>query len=316
MTRAVVFAYSEVGYRCLGALVNAGVDVTWVVTHRDDPQELRWYRSVAELAASCRLRVAEYETLSAAECLRALRGIAPDFLFSFYFRRMLAPALLATARSGALNMHGSLLPSYRGRAPVNWAIANGESRTGASLHYMVEKPDAGDLVDQEGVDIGVDDTALDVSVKVAAAAEAVMRRSLPRLITGDAGRRPLDLARGSYCRARTPADGEINAGARAWDIHNLVRAVAPPFPGAYADLGKLRLQLLGSRWCNEPAAAPDSAPRLYCENGRFFLDCTDRRRLHITSAAIDSEPLDAGTFNRRFGELVLPLPAQLASAPT
>ncbi len=315
MTRVVAFAYSEVGHRCLKVLIDAGVDIAWVVTHRDDPHETRWYGSVAELAANAGLRVTEYETLSAPECLRTLRGIAPDFLFSFYFRRMLSPSLLATARRGALNMHGSLLPRYRGRAPVNWAIVNGEPRTGASLHYMTEKPDAGDLVDQEGVDIGVDDTALDVSVKVAAAAQTVLRRSLPRLIAGDAARLPLDLASGSYFGARTAADGEIDPGAPAWNIHNLVRAVAPPFPGAYIDLSGHRLQLLGSHWCNEAAAAPEATPRLYASGGHLYLDCVDRRRLHITSAAIDGEPLDARTLDLRFGQLLLSRPAQTVSAP-
>ena len=79
---------------------------------------------------------------------RASRALAPDFLFSFYYRQMLKPALLALPRRGALNMHGSLLPNYRGRAPVNWAVLHGERETGATLHYMVEKPDAGDIVAQ------------------------------------------------------------------------------------------------------------------------------------------------------------------------
>ena len=81
-------------------------------------------------------------------------------------------------------MHGSLLPKYRGRAPVHWAILKGESATGASLHYMVEKPDAGGLVDQQSVPILENDTALDVSLKVADAAQQVLHRSLPKLVAG------------------------------------------------------------------------------------------------------------------------------------
>jgi len=314
MTRVVVFAYSEVGYRCLQALLQPGIEIVWVVTHHDDPNETRWYHSVAELAAASRLRVTEYESLSAAECLETLRTLAPDFLFSFYFRRMLGAAVLATARRGALNMHGSLLPSYRGRAPINWAIANGEARTGASLHYMVERPDAGELVDQEGVDIGVDETALDVSMKVAAAAETVLRRSLPALIAGNAPRRPQDLGLGSYCRARTPADGAIDFARPAWEIHNLIRAVAPPFPGAYTDVPGQRLELLGSHWCNERASAPERAPRMYASAGRMYLDCVDGRRLQVTSAAFGGAPLDAKALDSRFGELSLTRQARVAGA--
>ncbi|MGH8262735.1 MAG: formyltransferase [Steroidobacterales bacterium] len=305
MTRAVAFAYSEVGYNCLEVLLAAGVDVALVITHRDDPAESRWYRSVAELGRRRGLKVSEFESLSATECLRALRSIGPDFLFSFYCRRMLAPALLACARQGALNMHGSLLPQYRGRAPVNWAIVNGESRTGASLHYMTERPDAGDLVDQEAVEIGVDDTALDVSVKVAGAARRVLERSLPGLVAGTAPRLPLDLARGSYFGGRSPADGEIDGSKPAWQIHNLIRAVAPPFPGAFAEVDGLRLELLGSQWRNEASQHPDQAPRLYASGGKLYLDCLDRHRITVTGARLDGVTLTAAEMTARLEALKL-----------
>ena len=316
MTRAAVFAYSEVGYRCLEVLADAGVDVAWVVTHRDDPGETRWYRSVAELAARRGLRTSLYETLSGIECLRTLRELAPEFLFSFYFRRMLAAPLLATATRGALNMHGSLLPHYRGRAPINWAIIHGESRTGASLHYMIEKPDAGDLVDQEAVAIGVDDTALDVSIKVAAAAATVLRRSLPGLIDGSAPRFAQDLKLGSYFAGRTPADGRIDFSRSAWEIHNLIRALAPPFPGAFADVAAGRLMLLGSHWCDEPAAAPGAAPRLYASNGRLYLDCADGRRLAITRAELAGAALNPDALSNDGAPLRLDTPPLRARAHT
>ncbi len=141
MSRVVVFAYSEVGYCCLQALLDEGADIGCVITHRDDPAEARWYGSVADLAARAGLRCAFDDTLESHECLATMRSLAPDFIFSFYFRRLLAGDILRTAARGALNMHGSLLPRYRGRAPVNWAIVHGEARTGATLHYMVAKPD-------------------------------------------------------------------------------------------------------------------------------------------------------------------------------
>jgi methionyl-tRNA formyltransferase len=310
MSPVVVFAYSEVGYRCLKALLAAQAEVAWVVTHRDDPNESRWYRSVAELAASSGIAAAEYETLSATECLRIVRGIAPDFLFSFYFRKMLAPALLKTARRGALNMHGSLLPRYRGRAPINWAIVHGEARTGATLHYMTEKPDAGDVVDSQAVDVGVNDTALEVSIKVADAAEVVMRRSWPALLAGTAPRRPQDLASGSYFAGRKPADGRIDFARSAWDIHNLIRAVAPPFPGAFADVAGGRLELLGSRWSGERAQNVADAPRLYAESGNLYLDCIDDKRLHITHATLAGQALTAAALESRRQEFHLAAPVR------
>lgn len=212
-------------------------------------------------------------------------------------------------------MHGSLLPHYRGRAPVNWAILNGESRTGASLHYMAEKPDAGDLVDQEAVAIGVDDTALDVSIRVAGAARRVLERSLPGLLAGTAPRTPLDLARGSYYGGRGAADGEIDASRRAWDIHNLVRAVAPPFPGAFTYVDGRRLELLGSQWRDEAAERPELAPRLYASGGQLRLDCIDQRRITVTSARLDGAVLTAAEMSAHVEPLRLnpnPLNARAA----
>jgi methionyl-tRNA formyltransferase len=143
--------------------------VPLVVTHRDDPAEAHWFASVAALA-----RQRGIETLEdpgPAEIHEKLRAMRPDFIFSFYYRRMLPPEWLAAARRGAFNMHGSLLPKYRGRAPVNWAVLMGETETGATLHEMVAKPDAGRIVDCERVPIGEDETAAEVFRKVTAAAE-------------------------------------------------------------------------------------------------------------------------------------------------
>jgi len=164
-------------------------------------------------------------------------GLAPDFLFSFYCRQMLNPALLALPRHGALNMHGSLLPKYRGRAPVNWAVLHGETRTGATLHYMADKPDAGDIVAQHAVPILPDDTAREVFDKVTFAAEICLDAVLPALIRGNAPRWPNDTAQGSYFGGRTPEDGRIDWSKSALDVHNLVRAVAPPYPGARTTVG-------------------------------------------------------------------------------
>jgi methionyl-tRNA formyltransferase len=188
-------------------------------------------------------------------------------------------------------MHGSLLPRYRGRAPVHWAILNGEAETGASLHYMVAKPDAGALVDQQSVPILENDTALSVSLKVAAAAEAVLARSLPRLIDGTSEARPLDLAQGSYFGRRTPEDGRIDwrRGARA--VHDLVRAVAPPFPGAFTDVNGCRLALWETRLDAQPARHAGLAPCLYAVGDDWYADCADGRRLKIMQLAADGVPV-------------------------
>ncbi|MDX2166246.1 MAG: formyltransferase [Deltaproteobacteria bacterium] len=250
--RAVVLAYSDVGYVALQVLLELGADIPAVFTHADDPREEIWFRSVAELAARHHLPVFTDVALDAPEWLARLRAWAPEFLFSFYYRRMLAPAVLDTATRGALNLHGSLLPKYRGRSPTNWVLVNGERETGVTLHYMVAKPDAGDIVAQRRVPIDDADTALTLYRKQAGAAEALLRETLPRLAAGTAPRLPNDLTAGSYFGGRTPADGRIDWASDARRLYNLVRAVTHPWPGAFATWQGQPLFV----WWAQPVDAP------------------------------------------------------------
>jgi methionyl-tRNA formyltransferase len=291
VTRAVVFAYSEVGVRCVRELLAQGVEIPLLFTHADDPGENRWFGSVRELARAQGLRVETPDTPNTPGWISEGRAANPDFLFSFYYRHMLDKAWLEIPRLGALNMHGSLLPKYRGRAPVHWAILSGESATGASLHYMVEKPDAGALVDQQSVPILENDTALDVSRKVAEAAALVLRRSLPALLTGTARASPLDLTQGSYFGRRRPEDGRIDWGRGAREIHDLVRAVAPPFPGAFTEVNGCRLAVLETRMDAQAVRFAARAPCLYAADGAWYVDCIDGRRLRIVQLATNGVPV-------------------------
>jgi len=291
VTRAVVFAYSEVGVRCVRELLAQGIEIPLLFTHADDPGESRWFASVAELARERGLHAVTPEDPNTPAWVRAARESRPDFLFSFYYRHMLKAPWLEVAPRGALNMHGSLLPAYRGRAPVHWAIIRGETRTGASLHYMLEKPDAGALVDQQSVPILDDDTALDVSFKVAEAAEEVLRRSLPALIEGRAAARPLDLAQGSYFGRRRPEDGRIDWRGTARAVHDLVRAVAPPFPGAFTYVNGCRLEVLKTRLDAAPPRHPGAVPCLYAAGDAWFADCVDGRRLEVVHLTMDGQPV-------------------------
>ena len=204
MTRAAVFAYHNVGVRCLEVLRAGGVDIRLVVTHENDPQEEIWFESVAARARLFGIPVISPANPNLAEAVARVRSSAPDILFSFYYRRMLGSELLGLPRLGAWNIHGSLLPKYRGRAPVNWAILHGERETGATLHEMVAKPDAGRVVDRERVPIGPNDIDREVFDRVTVAAGSVLERSLPALLAGTASLEPQDLSAGSYFSGRRP----------------------------------------------------------------------------------------------------------------
>ena len=231
--RAVVFAYHDVGVNCLQALLDAGIQVDLVITHTDDPNENIWFASVVELCKQKNIPYLQPQTNELNALLPRLQALQPDYIFSFYYRYLIPAALLACARIAALNMHGSLLPNYRGRAPINWAILHGETETGATLHIMEAKPDAGDIIGQERVPIGPNDTATAVFARVSVAAVQVIQIVLPQLLTGQLKRLPNRLEQGSYFGGRKPADGKVDWSQTAQSIHNLIRAVAPPYPGAF-----------------------------------------------------------------------------------
>ncbi len=295
--RAVVFAYHDVGVRCLKVLLSAGVEVPLVVTTRDDPSEAQWFASVAAMAAEYGLPVVTPAEVNTPEFGRTVAELHPDFVFSFYFRSLIGEPLLSAARLGALNMHGSLLPRYRGRAPVNWAILHGERETGATLHYMTSRADAGDIVDQLAVPILEDDDAREVFNKVTVAAEIVLARSVPRLVDGTARRVHQKLEDGQYFGRRRPEDGKIDWTRSARDIHNLVRAVAPPFPGAFAQVDGQRWMIHKTRV--EPRTIdPSERARLFGADGRCYVACRDGGVLQILAAAHAGHPVDLAAIAR------------------
>jgi UDP-4-amino-4-deoxy-L-arabinose formyltransferase/UDP-glucuronic acid dehydrogenase (UDP-4-keto-hexauronic acid decarboxylating) len=254
--RAVVMGYHGMGCLGLEALLRHDYEVAAVLTHRDDPHEQVWWPSLAELASCRGIPVHFPATMKDPAAFEVVSSLAPDFIFSFYFRFMIPETVLACARRGALNLHGSLLPRYRGRAPVNWVLVNGETETGVSLHYMVAKPDAGPLVDQERVAIAFEDTAFTLFGKLEAAAGRLLDRALPALRDGTAVARALDLSLGSYFGGRRPEDGRIDWSWPADRIYNLVRAVTHPYPGAFTEVDGSRLYVWWGLPERETAGAP------------------------------------------------------------
>ena len=298
-----MFAYHNVGVRGLEALLACGVDVGLVVTHEDNPEENIWFGSVARIARLNDIPVIKPQDPNTAEVLDAVRACEPDWLFSFYYRHMLGAELLGLPAQGAYNLHGSLLPKYRGRVPINWAVIHGERESGASLHRMEIKPDAGALVAQEAVPILPNDTAHEVFQKVTCAAEIVLLRAVPRLLDGTAVETPLNLQAGSYFGGRKPEDGRIDWQQPAQQIHNLIRAVAPPYPGAFFEIDGERLTLLGSYFRNDSARQPHT--RLYWEDGRCWADCLDGKRLCIIQLEYNGAALEEAGFRSRFGDQLL-----------
>jgi methionyl-tRNA formyltransferase len=288
-----VFAYSNVGDRCLRVLRAREVDVALVVTHRDAPGETLWFRRVADTARDLDLPVLVSDDPADPGLRVAVEAAHPELIFSFYFRSMLPMEILRMAPRGAFNMHGSLLPRYRGRAPTNWAVLHGERETGATLHEMLAKPDAGRIVDQQAVPILPDDTAREVFDKVTVAAEQVLWRSVPAIVTGTVAYRPNDLARGSYFGARRPEDGRIDWSKPAREVYALIRAVAPPYPGAFTDVAGTRVVVGAARMAPAPPPSAARSPGLHVVDGRVLAVCGDGEAIEIRELLAHGAPLAA-----------------------
>lgn len=239
--KAVVLAYHNIGCAGIEALQKHGIEIQAVMTHPDDPGENTWFRSVAEMAATHSIPVFAPDDLNHPLWVKRIRDLAPDLIFSFYYRNLVGREILEIPERGCLNLHGSLLPKYRGRAPLNWVLVNGEAESGVTLHYMTPRADAGDIVAQESFPITENDTAHSLHLKAVEKARVLLDDTLPKLIEGRAPRRRQDASQSSYFGARTAKDGEIDWKGKNRSVRNLVRAVAKPYPGAFSHVGERKV---------------------------------------------------------------------------
>ena len=241
--RILFFGYSEVGYSCLSLLLERGDNVVALITHEDNPHEKIWFKTPAVAAREKGIPVFTPESVNTPEWREKIAALRPDLILSVYYRHMIGTKLLALPPLGAWNLHGSLLPKYRGRAPINWAVLHGEARIGMTLHRMVKSADAGAIVDQDGADIGPRDTAEQAFRKVLPCARRVLARQIDALLAGLATETPQDEAQASYFGGRKPEDGRIVWTQTSRQIFNVIRAVTDPYPGAFTEIGEARLMV-------------------------------------------------------------------------
>lgn len=283
--RAVVFAYHEIGYVCLEELISAKVEVLCLFTHPDDPAEEIWFRTPRMLAEKHMIPVYEPQSLRDQGWLKLLQDLSPDFIFSFYYRNLLPREVLDTATKAALNLHGSLLPRFRGRCPVNWVLIEGEETTGVTLHVMEVKPDTGDIIAQRAVAIDLQDTAHTLFLKMVGAARGLMSETLPALEQGTYTR-TRQVGPSSYFGGRKPEDGLIDWEQDAVRIYNLIRAVAHPYPGAYTYFNGNKLYI----WQATPDTGSMDAPSGAIVSTRPVVITTGNGLLRVLSVQLEGEP--------------------------
>jgi methionyl-tRNA formyltransferase len=290
--KAVVLAYHEIGYVCLEELIRSRIQVAALFTHKDDPTEEIWFRTPRALAEKHGIPVFDPDNVGDPAWIDRMRSFDPDYLFSFYYRHMLPREVLDIPRIAPMNLHGSLLPAFRGRCPVNWVLIKGEKLTGVTLHIMEVKPDAGQIVAQREVEIAFEDTAHILALKVASAAGALMREIMPRLESGTFEKSP-QIGTPSYYGGRKPEDGVIDWTASAESIYNLVRAVTHPYPGAYTWLDGKRLFI----WKALPQEGTAEGPAGTVVSTRPLIVKAGRDLISVGSVQLEGEgEMDAVAF--------------------
>lgn len=253
--KAVVFAYHDMGCVGVQALLDAGFDIAAIFTHADNAQENAFFGSVARLAAERGIPVYAPDDVNHPLWVDRITEMKPEVIFSFYYRNLLGEAILNSARIGAFNLHGSLLPAYRGRAPLNWVLVNGETQTGVTLHRMVSRADAGAIIAQQAVEIADADDALSLHRKLTESAKHLLEGILPTLKSGTFSETAQDESKASYVGRRTPEDGRLEWEKPAQTLHNLVRAVSDPWPGAFSFVGTHKFIVWKSRVRSDVAPA-------------------------------------------------------------
>ncbi|MFQ5685874.1 MAG: formyltransferase, partial [Candidatus Scalindua sp.] len=246
----IVLGYHNIGCRCLEYLIGKKENVVAVFTHEDNTNENLFFDSMAEVAMSGDIPCYMPENINSSEWVSLIKELAPDIIFSFYYRNMISSEILGIPRLGAVNLHGSLLPEYRGRCPVNWVLVNGEKETGVTLHYMADKPDAGDIIARGKIPILFTDTAYTLHKKMEKEAVLLLDKTWQLIMEERNERIPQDLSVGSYYGGRGPDDGKIDWKRSNLEIYNLVRAVTHPWPGAFCTFRKQKLII----WECEPVS--------------------------------------------------------------
>jgi methionyl-tRNA formyltransferase len=236
----------------LGALLDGGADIAEVVTLPPErAASTSGFVDLEPLARAHGIPVRRCADINSAESVRHTRQLRPDLMVVTGWTRLLSAELLGVPPCGVVGFHASLLPRYRGRAPVNWAILRGETVTGNTMMYLDAGTDTGDIIDQQAVPITPDDTCATVYAKVGEAGAEMLRRHLPSLLDGSAPRRPQGPGCGPALPKRTPAMGVTDWNRPARAVHDWIRALTWPYPGAFTVWGERKVML----W----AAAPDAA---------------------------------------------------------
>jgi methionyl-tRNA formyltransferase len=241
--RIAFFGATKVGYNCCKQLIEMGQDIVGIFTmpreffisySKEKPIDNILYEDFHKLAKEYRIPIVEIiKKMSSHEYIETLKRWMPDFILVIGWYYLVPKVIRDMAPLGCAGIHASLLPRYAGGAPLVWAIIRGEQESGASLFYFDDGVDTGDIIAQEKIEIGLNDTIKTVYSKAEDAMLKLLKENIPKIENGIAPRIKQDLTHRTVFPQRKPEDGLIDWGSPSLDIYNFIRAQTSPYPGAF-----------------------------------------------------------------------------------
>jgi methionyl-tRNA formyltransferase len=196
-------------------------------------KEYGFFESLKDTARAIGLNVLQPDDINSSEFIKEIGKLNPDLITIVSYHSIVRRELIDKYKNRIINAHGALLPKYRGRAPINWAIINGEKEAGVTVHFVAEKVDSGDIIAQERVPIEMEDTAIDVLKKSLPLYPKLVLEAVMQIEKGEVKATKQDLSKGSYFKSRKPEDGLIDWNKNTIQLYNWVRALTHPYPGAF-----------------------------------------------------------------------------------
>jgi methionyl-tRNA formyltransferase len=251
--KLVIFAHQNWGVEAIKKLNGSKHEILHVFTHplNMDPKEKVWYPSVKDECKKLNLSVEEKLSISDQD-LEKIKKINPDLILSVGWRRLLPSIVFTIPKFGTVNLHDSLIPNYRGFAPINWAIINGETHAGITTHFIDEGIDTGNIILQIPVTIDIDETAFDVYKKLLKLSPQLILDTLDMIETGHVKpNKEKNPNRGFFCSRRFPDDGKINWKMHRLTIYNLIRALSDPYPNAFCYFKDTKILIKKAKLTND-----------------------------------------------------------------
>lgn len=274
--KVIFLGNHDVGIATLTTLKSCA-DIVGVVAHPIDPEEGMRFASVYQFARRNDLRVIRGRGTDAI-VFKFIQRLKPDLIWVTDYRYLLPKTILSIPKLGSVNLHPSLLPEYRGRAPINWAILKGEQQIGVTAHFLDEGVDTGDIIKQIPLTLDKDQDVSHALKELIPLYQTLTSDVIDFFRAGDVPRQTQSISQGSIFRARTPEDGRIDWSRPAKEINNLVRAVTSPYPGAFTSCKTTKIYIWKSKvlsMANQSKFKPGSVialgendqPKVQCGSG-------------------------------------------------